>query len=147
MNDERAPEPPPAGWLNRNVLGAGLTSLLADACYETATSVLPSFLNALGAPPVSLGVTEGLADAASSFVKLGSGWYGDRFGHRKAIVVAGYALTAVATACFALAVVWPVVLVGRTVAWLGKGIRGPLRNAILAESVAFREWLRAWAAA
>lgn len=127
-----------AGWLNRNVLGAGLTSFLADACYETATSVLPAFLAALGGASAGavLGLIEGLADAVSSFVKLASGWWGDRFGHRKAIVVGGYALTAVATACFAFAFAWPVILLGRTAAWLGKGLRGPLRNAILAESVA-----------
>jgi MFS family permease len=41
----------------------------------------------------------------------------------------------VATGLFAVAFVWPMVLVGRVAAWFGKGIRGPLRNAILAESV------------
>jgi MFS family permease len=151
MNQERANGAAPAteaaptrsvGWLNRNVIGAGLTSLLADACYETATSVMPAFLAALGMPagtPAAFGVaalrvglTEGTADAVSSSVKLGTGWWGDRFGHRKAIVVAGYAVTALATAFFALALVWPMVLAGRVVAWFGKGIRGPLRNAILA---------------
>ncbi len=130
-------QPPSVGWLNRNVVGAGLTSLLADACYETATSVLPAFLTALGGGHVgaAVGLIEGSADALSSFVKLASGWWGDRFGHRKALVVGGYALTAVATACFALAFAWPVVLLGRLAAWFGKGLRGPLRNAILAESV------------
>src|SRR5881227_3919346 len=85
--------PPPGGWLNRNVVGMGLTSLLADAGYEMATAVLPGFLEALAAPTYALGLIEGFADALSSFVKLGAGWWGDRLGHRKAITVAGYALT------------------------------------------------------
>jgi MFS family permease len=38
-------------------------------------------------------------------------------------------------ATFALAASWPVVLLGKLVAWFGKGIRGPLRNAMLAESI------------
>jgi MFS family permease len=127
--------PDQAGWLNRNVVGMGLTSLLSDAGHEMATAVLPGFLAALGAPAYALGLIEGIADALASFVKLGAGWWSDRLGHRKAIVTAGYALTGAAKALFALAVGWPLVLFGRVLAWFGRGIRGPLRDAMLAESV------------
>ncbi len=126
---------PAAGWLNRNVLGMGLASLLSDANHEMATAVLPGFLAALGAPAYALGLIEGVADALSSFVKLGGGWWGDRVGHRKAIITAGYALTGSAKALFAVAAGWPLVLVGRTLAWFGRGFRSPLRSALLAESV------------
>ena len=85
--------PPPGRWLNRNVWGMGLTSLLCDAGHEMATAVLPGFLAVIGAPVYSLGIIEGTADALSSFVKLGAGWWIDRLGHRKAITTAGYALT------------------------------------------------------
>lgn len=125
----------PTGWLNRNVVGMGITSFLADLGYETASAVLPAFLIALEAPAAALGVIEGSADAIASFAKLASGWWGDRFGHRKAIVTLGYLLSGGLTAVFAVATAWPVVLVGRVFAWLGRGLRGPLRNAILAESV------------
>jgi MFS family permease len=127
--------PGSGSWLNRNVLGMGLTSLLSDACHEMATSVLPGFLLTLGAPTFALGVIEGVADALSSFVKLGAGWWGDRLGHRKAITTGGYALTGLMTALFALAVGWPLILLGRMLAWFGRGIRGPLRDAMLAESI------------
>jgi len=123
-------------WLNRNVLGMGLTSLLSDAGHEMATAVMAGFLAVLGAPVYALGVIEGVSDALSSFVKLGAGWWSDRIGHRKAITTAGYALTGGAFALFAVAAAWPLVLVGRMVAWFGRGIRGPLRDALLAESVA-----------
>jgi len=122
-------------WLNRNVIGMGVTSFLSDAGHEAATAVLPAFLNTLGAPPIALGTIEGVADAASSFVKLGAGWISDRLGHRKSITVAGYAITGVAIASFGLALSWPMVLIGRLFGWLGRGIRGPLRDAMLAESV------------
>jgi MFS family permease len=114
----------------------GLTSLLSDAGHEMATAVMAGFLAVLGAPVYALGVIEGVSDALSSFVKLGAGWWSDRLGHRKAITTAGYALTGGAFAMFAVAVTWPLVLVGRMVAWFGRGIRGPLRDAMLAESVA-----------
>ncbi|MCX8012409.1 MAG: MFS transporter, partial [Desulfobacterota bacterium] len=49
--------------------------------------------------------------------------------------VIGYALTAISKAVFAFAFAWPLILLGRALGWLGRGIRGPLRDAILAESV------------
>ncbi len=52
----------------------GLTSLLSDAGHEMATAVLAGFLAVLGVPVYALGVIEGVADALSSFVKLGTGW-------------------------------------------------------------------------
>jgi MFS family permease len=128
--------PLPGRWLNRNVIGMGLTSLLCDAGHEMATAILAGFLAVIGAPVYSLGIIEGVADALSSFLKLGTGWWSDRLGHRKAITTAGYALTGCAFALFALASSWPLVLLGRVVAWFGRGIRGPLRSAMLAESVA-----------
>jgi MFS family permease len=129
--------PPPAnsGWLNRNVVGMSITSLLGDAGYEMVTAVLPGFLSTIGVAASALGWIEGVADAGSSFLKLGSGWYSDRIGHRKRIVTLGYLVSGTALAVFAWAVSWPLVLLGRAVAWFGRGIRGPLRDAMLADSV------------
>ena len=133
-------DPPPAsGWLNRTVVGAGLTSFLADVGYEMATAVLPAFLLVLGLPAAAaaraVGLIEGVADLLSSAVKLLVGWHSDRIGRRKPLVVTGYALTGTAFALCAFAVAWPTVLLAKTLAWIGKGIRGPLRNAILADAV------------
>jgi len=106
--------PPRERWLNRNVMGMGVTSLLSDWGHEMATAVLPAFMAAIGAPAAALGAIEGIADAVSSFVKLGAGWYTDRIGHRKAICVGGYFLTGISKAIFAFAAGWPLVLFGRT---------------------------------
>lgn len=122
-------------WLNRNVVGMGLTSLLSDAGHEMATAILPGFLTAIGLSAAALGVIEGVADAVSSFVKIAAGWISDRSGHRKCITVGGYLLTGVSKALFAFAYGLPMLLLGRVLAWFGRGIRGPLRDAMLAESV------------
>ena len=113
----------------------GLTSFFGDVGYEMATAILPGFFAVLGLPAAALGTIEGIADATSSFVKLGAGWLSDRLGHRKTIAVAGYFLSGTGKALFAFAYSWPLILAGRTVAWFGRGVRGPLRDAMLAESV------------
>ncbi|MBX3507466.1 MAG: MFS transporter [Parvibaculum sp.] len=127
---------PKRSWLNRTVFGAGLTSALGDFCYETTTVILPGFLAVLGVPAAALGIIEGAADAISSFTKMAAGYIADKFGHRKALVIAGYALTPAGQALIALAAGWPLILLGRVVSWFGKGLRGPLRDAIIVQAVA-----------
>src|SRR5687768_10139067 len=122
-----ADDTPATGWINRTVVGAGLTSLLADVAYEMATSLLAGFFVLLNIPQWILGLVEGTGDALANFVKLGVGYYSDRIGQRKAIVVSGYALTGVSLSLFAFAVGWPLILLGKSLAWIGKGLRGPLR--------------------
>jgi len=123
-------------WLNRNVFAFGLTSLLGDFCHEMATAILPQFMQAIGASAAALGFIEGIADASSSFVKLGAGYRSDKIGHRKGWTVFGYVLTAISKTVFVFAFTWPLILLGRIVGWFGRGIRGPLRDAMLADSVA-----------
>jgi MFS family permease len=122
-------------WLNRTVLGVGLTSLFSDWSHETATAVLPAFLAAIGAGPAWLGAIEGIADGLSSFTKLGAGHYTDRLKRRKPLAVFGYAITALATASFAFATHAYQVLFGRVLAWLGRGVRSPAKKALLAADV------------
>lgn len=131
-------------WLNRTVLGVGLTSLFSDWSHETATAVLPAFLSAIGAGPAWLGVIEGVADGLSSFTKLAAGHFTDRLKHRKPLAVFGYAVTALSTASFAFATHAYQVLIGRTAAWLGRGIRSPAKKALLAADVSPSAYGRAF---
>ncbi|MEW6313188.1 MAG: MFS transporter [Pseudomonadota bacterium] len=125
----------PIGWINRTVAGAGLTSALGDFCYETTTVILPGFLAVLGIPAAVLGFIEGIADAVASFTKMVSGYIADKLGHRKLLVLVGYGLTPLGQIFIALAASWPLLLVGRVVSWFGKGLRGPLRDAIVIQAV------------
>jgi MFS family permease len=122
-------------WLNRTVLGVGLTSLFSDWSHETATAVLPAFLAVIGAGPAWLGAIEGIADGLSGFSKLPAGHYTDRLKRRKPLAVFGYAFTALATASFAFATHAYQVLFGRVLAWLGRGVRSPAKKALLAADV------------
>jgi MFS family permease len=122
-------------WLNRTILGVGLTSLFSDWSHETATAVLPAFLATIGAGPAWLGAIEGIADGLSSFSKLAAGHYTDRLKRRKPLAVFGYAFTTLATASFAFATQAYHILFGRVAAWLGRGIRSPAKKALLAADI------------
>lgn len=131
--DTQHPHSPP--WFNRTIAGAGITSALGDFCYETTSVLMPGLLAALGVPAAALGIIEGIADAVASFTKLGAGYIADRVGRRKLLVLIGYGLTPLGQILIALAVGWPLVLLGRVVSWFGKGLRGPLRDAIVTQAV------------
>ena len=143
-SQENKPKEEGKGWLNRTVLGVGLTSLFSDWSHETATAVLPAFLAVIGAGPGWLGAIEGIADGLSSFAKLSAGYYTDRLKRRKPLAVFGYAVTALATASFAFATHAYHLLAGRTVAWLGRGVRSPARKALLAADVSPSAYGRAF---
>ena len=122
-------------WLNSTVWGASLTSFLSDFGHESVTVLLPSFLASMGAPIYALGLIEGLSDGLSSFAKLFSGYYSDKLGKRKEIAIIGYVATGIFPAIVAISMSWPAVLIGRVFGWMGRGVRGPPRDAILAKSV------------
>lgn len=125
-----------ARWLNRNVLGLGVNRFLSDLGHEAGTAILPLFLAAIGAPPYALGLIEGAADALSSFTKLLGGWLGDRIARRRGWAALGYALTGVTTGLYGVFSAWPWVFFVRAIGWAGRGLRSPLHDALLTDSVA-----------
>jgi MFS family permease len=131
-------------WLNGTVLGIGLASLFSDWAHETATTLLPPFLASLGVAAVWLGVIEGVADGLSSAAKLASGFATDRLARRKPVAVSGYLITALGTAAFGLATSAWHVLLARSTAWLGRGVRTPIRKALLAGAVTKETYGRAF---
>ncbi|HEX5399532.1 MAG TPA: MFS transporter [Verrucomicrobiae bacterium] len=136
--------PPKFQWLNRTVFGIGLASLFSDWSHEIATAVMPAFLATFGAAAVWLGIIEGVSDGLSSFTKMASGFYTDKLKRRKPIAVAGYVVTALGTASFGLATAAWHILVSRSCAWLGRGVRTPVRKALLAAAVTKETYGRAF---
>lgn len=122
--------------LNRGVLTLGWVSFLTDVASDMIFPLLPGFLTrTLKAGPAALGVIEGVAEATASFMKMLSGWWSDRAGRRKPLVVAGYSIAAVARPLVGLATSWGQVLAIRFTDRLGKGIRTSPRDALLADMV------------
>jgi len=117
----------------------GLASFLNDIGSEMITPLLPLFITSLGGGGLLVGLIGGLGDSIVSFSKIFSGYYSDRMGRRKPIVVTGYAFSSFAKILMAFATsAWHLVLL-RPVERMGKGIREPPRDAIVAK---YRKHLR-----
>lgn len=125
---------PFGNWLSRNVFAIGMLSLFSDAGHELTTAVLPLFLATFGGGAAALGTIEGFSDAASSILKLWMSFYSDRVGKRKPILAIGYFVTAM-MGLLGLVTAWWQILVIRMAAWMGRGARGPVRDALLSESI------------
>lgn len=122
--------------LSGTVIAIGLVSFLNDLASEMVTPFIPILVaTVLGAGPVILGLVEGVADAAASFLKLWAGRYSDvRQGRRKQLMVFGYGLSNLARPLLALVSSWGVLLLLRSLDRAGKGLRNAPRDALLADS-------------
>jgi MFS family permease len=96
--------------------------------------LLPAFVTGvLGGGAVALGALDGAADAAAAFVKLVAGRLADRPSRRGPLIVGGYFLAAAVRPIIAVtAAAWQVVAL-RVVDRLGKGLRTPPRDALIAD--------------
>lgn len=119
--------------LSRNIRVVSLVSFLQDTASEILYPVLPFFVTGvLGAPPAVLGLIEGFADGTASAMKAASGRLAD-LRRRRPLVAVGYGISALGKVLLALAGAWPVVLAARFTDRVGKGLRGPPRDAIIAD--------------
>ncbi|MDB4915062.1 MAG: major facilitator superfamily 1 [Gemmatimonadetes bacterium] len=122
--------------LGRNVYALAAVSFLTDVSSEMIYPLLPIFLTTvLGANASFIGLIEGAAESTAALLKLASGWWSDRVGKRKALVLAGYGIASVMRPLVAIAQSASQVLVIRLSDRVGKGIRNAPRDALLAESV------------
>jgi MFS family permease len=122
--------------LPRTVIALGVVSLLTDMSSEMIYPLLPVFVAAtLGGGAISIGLIEGIAESTASLVKLVSGVMSDRMRRRKWLLVVGYGLAGSVRPLIGLARAWPVVLFIRFADRVGKGLRGPPRDAIIADAV------------
>ena len=123
--------------LPRNVILLGWASLLNDVASEMLYPLLPTFLiTVLGGNKAWLGTIDGIAETASSLLKLWSGARSDVTTSRKRFVVAGYGLAAIARPLMGLAGYPWQLLSLRVLDRLGKGIRTAPRDALIAEAAA-----------
>ena len=121
-------------WLTRNIAAIAMLSLFSDMSHEMITAVLPFFVVSIGGTAAMVGLVEGVSDFCSSIGKLWVSYYSDKIGRRKPILIVGYILTAIKGVMAFVSTVAAVLII-RVISWMGRGMRGPVRDALLAESV------------
>jgi len=120
--------------LPRQVKLFGAVSLLNDFASEMVYPLLPAFITGvLGGGAAALGALDGAADAAAALVKVVAGRLADRPSRRGPLIVGGYFLAAAVRPIIAFtAAAWQVIGL-RVVDRLGKGLRTPPRDALIAD--------------
>lgn len=127
------------GWLRgitATVVTLGFISLLTDMSSEMIVPLRLIFLTqVLGAPLTIAGAIEGVAEGATSVLKVISGRLADRFPDRRLLVIGGYTVSNLTKPLLAFVTQWPIalglVLIERT----GKAVRGSPRDAMIADAV------------
>lgn len=116
-----------------DVMKLGLVSFLTDLSSEMIFSVFAIFFTTVaGASAALLGLVEGLADLSASSLNYYAGWLSDRSGKRKVFTLAGYGFSSLAKMILLVSSSVTGLTIFRVIERLGKGFRGPPRDAWLA---------------
>jgi MFS family permease len=125
--------------LSPDILKLGFVSFLTDLSSEMIFSVFAIFFTTVaGASSSLLGLIEGLADFSASSLNYLAGWLSDRSGKRKVFAAAGYGFSTLAKTILLISVSITGLSIFRVIERLGKGFRGPPRDAWLS-SIASKE--------
>ena len=116
------------------VKGLSAVSLLNDFASEMVYPLLPAFITkTLGGGAVALGALDGAADLTASLLRAASGRWADRPGWQRPLIIAGYGIATAVRPLIALAgSAWQVVA-ARVTDRIGKGLRSPARDAMIAQ--------------
>ncbi len=120
----------------RFVVGFGIVSGLADIVYEGARSIIGPYLGSLGATAAMVGLVTGLGEATALVVRLATGRLADRSGRPWPQTLTGYVLTAICVPLIALTGGVAPAAALYTGERLGKAVRTPARDIMLAHASA-----------
>lgn len=121
----------------------GFVSLFSDMVYEGARGVTGPFLESLKANAFIVGLFAGLGEFIGYGLRLFSGLWADKTKKYWVFVFSGYALNLLSVPLMALAGYWQIAVVLMMMERLGKAIRTPSRDALMA--AASTELGRGWA--
>src|SRR6266446_5391745 len=112
----------------------GVVSLFGDMTYEGARSITGPYLGMLGVTATTIGIVAGFGEMIGFGARLASGYFGDRTGRYWAVTIAGYVLNLFAVPLLALAGAWQLAVVLIISERMGRGIRAPVRDAMLSHA-------------
>ncbi|HTL05157.1 MAG TPA: MFS transporter [Gemmatimonadales bacterium] len=119
------------------VKGLSLVSLFNDFASEMVYPVLPAFITGpLGGSALALGALDGAADLTAALIKWVSGRLADRRGWAKPLILAGYGIAVLIRPVISIASSAWQVIGFRVIDRVGKGLRTPPRDAVIASITA-----------
>ena len=116
------------------VLTIGVLSFFADFTYEGSRSILGPWLAVLGASGLAISVTTGAGELAGYALRLVAGPAADRTGAYWPIIIVGYVVQMASVPAMALAHTWPQAAALLVAERVGKALRNPPRDALLAHA-------------
>lgn len=118
----------------RTVLLLGAASFFTDISSDMLLKLLPIFLTGtLGISVAVVGVIEGVGESTASLMRVFAGSWSDRLRHRLPVVIGGYAISSFSKPLFALVTGPTLAGVLRFADRVGKGVRTPSRDALIAD--------------
>jgi MFS family permease len=128
---ESSPEKP----RNRNVFFVGLLSFFGGISQDVFTPILPIYYTSiLGFDKTFVGVAEGLVTASSYIFNVAAGYFSDKFKKQKPIIFLGYFFSMVSRPLLAFLTSSPAVIGLRAMDGVGKGIKDPPKDVLIAGS-------------
>jgi MFS family permease len=119
--------------IDYNIFLLGVVSLITDMSSEMIAPILPFFITAIGGAGIAIGLIGGVGDSLSSLVRVFSGYFSDKIGKRKEFIFTGYFTSSVSKLFFPLATSWFHLAILRPIERIGKGVRTPARDALIAD--------------
>jgi MFS family permease len=123
--------------LPRNTKILSFVSLFNDLSSEAVARILPLFLReSMHVSFVAIGWVEGVAEALSILLRLGSGWISDIFNRKKPLIAVGYGISAFMRPLIPWAISlfgWSGALVMKALDRVGKAARNSPRDVMIAQ--------------
>ncbi len=124
----------PHDGTRKNIILLGFVSLLNDVSSEIIQPILPLFIASIGGGSLAIGLIGGISDGLPSILKVFAGYWSDRLGKRKPLIVGGYGISAFGKLLLAFSATWQQVFLFKTMERCGKGVRSAPRDAMISES-------------
>ncbi len=112
----------------------GFVSLFSDVTYEGARSIAGPYLATMGASATVVGFVAGFGELVGYALRLVSGYISDKTRRYWLITMFGYSVNLIAVPVLALAGNWKIAAMLMMAERMGKAIRTPARDAMLAHA-------------
>lgn len=122
---------------NKNVFFVGLLSFFGGISQDVFAPIIPIYLTSvLGFDKTFVGIAEGIVTASVNIFKVAAGFFSDKFKKQKPIIFLGYFFSMASRPLLAFFTSGISVLALRFLDGVGKGVKDPAKDVLIAGSAA-----------